>query len=114
LQPTLNLLGMAGVDPKTLTSVRLTRLPGAWRGDKLQKLLYVRPGAEVRPIAEVPVERDVAAHWLGLANHVLDGHGESTRELRRALWYYAPASAACRAAATELEEGALTPGGSLA
>lgn len=104
LMPTLNLLGMAGVDPKTLTSVRLTRLPGCLRAGKLQKLLFLRPGADVRPIAELPVLRDVGATWLAAYTRVIDGHEESTRALRRALWYYGPANAAMRAAAKDIEE----------
>lgn len=103
LMPTLNLLGLAGVDPKTLTSVRLTRLPGCMRAGKLQKLLYVRPAAEVRPICDLSAQRDVVSRWLGTANRVCDGYEEATRELRRALWYYSPASEACRTALREIE-----------
>lgn len=108
MMPTLNLLGMAGVDPKALTSVRLTRLPGCLRAGKLQKLLYLRPGAEVRAISELPVVRDAAAVWLARANRVFDGYEEAGRELLRALWYYAPASVACREALHELEAAELT------
>lgn len=103
MMPTLNLLGMAGVDPKTLTSVRLTRLPGCLRAGKLQKLLYLRPGAEVRAIADQPAELDVTARWLGSYPRVIDGYEASTRELRRGLWYYAPANAACAAALRDIE-----------
>ena len=104
LMPTLNLLGMAGVDPKTLTSVRLTRLPGALRAGKLQKLLYVRPGAEVRPICEMPAVRDVVGTWLGLAAlGVSDADEDAGRPLRRALDYYAPASKACKEALAKIE-----------
>ncbi len=102
LMPVLNLLGIAGVDPKALTSVRLTRLPGCLRAGKLQKLLYLRPRAEVRPICELPVVRDAAGRWLAQANLVFDGHADSTKELRRALWYYGPANASCRVAWKEL------------
>lgn len=34
-----------GADPAAMTAVRLTRLPGAWRGDKRQELLYLNPAA---------------------------------------------------------------------
>lgn len=108
MMPTLNLLGMAGVDPKALTSVRLTRLPGCLRAGKVQKLLYLRPGAEVRPICEVPVVRDAAARWLAQYNRVVDGYEESTRELRRALWYYGPANESCRTALRDIEAAELT------
>ncbi len=108
LMPTLNILGLAGVDPKALTSVRLTRLPGCLRAGKLQKLLYLRPGAEVRAIAELPAVRDVTAPWLAAANRVFDGHEESTKALRRALWYYSKANASCRQALQEIEAAELT------
>jgi hypothetical protein len=108
MMPTLNLLGMAGVDPKALTSVRLTRLPGCMRGGKLQKLLYLRPGAEVRPICELPVMRDVAARWLADYTKVIDGHEPSTKALRRALWYYSKANASCLAALRDVEASELT------
>jgi hypothetical protein len=32
-----------GADPAAITAVRLTRLPGCMRGDKLQRLLYLNP-----------------------------------------------------------------------
>lgn len=112
LMPTFNLLGIAGVDPKTLTSVRLTRLPGCFRGGKLQKLLYLRPGADVRAIADLPATRDVVAPWLTQGLRVVDGYEESTRALRRALWYYAPANAACRAMLQDIGEPAAATRGS--
>lgn len=108
--PTLNLLGIAGVDPKALTSVRLTRLPGCLRGGRLQKLLYLRPGAEVRPISELPAVHDVTAYWLKTADRVFDGYESPTKQLRRALWYYAPANKSCRDALSEIEAAELTRG----
>lgn len=103
MMPTLNLLGMAGVDPKALTSVRLTRLPGCLRGSKLQKLLYLRPGAAAQPICEVAAGLDVTARWLREGDLVLEGHGEPTRELRRGLEYYAGPSRQCREMLREIE-----------
>lgn len=105
LMPTLNLLGMAGVDPKTLTSVRLTRLPGCLRAGKLQKLLFFLPQrdrADVRPINELPIVRDVTAPWLAQSNLVVDGHAEPTKELRRALWYYSPSNESCKQALADV------------
>lgn len=34
-----------GADPQALTAVRLTRLPGCWRGEtnEIQRLLYFEP-----------------------------------------------------------------------
>lgn len=104
LMPTLNLLGMAGVDPATLTSVRLTRLPGCMRNGKLQKLLYLRPASPVQKLCDAPELRDVTAEWLAKSNLVLDGHAEPTRELRRGLWYYSKANEACAAAYREICE----------
>lgn len=43
-----------GADPGALTAVRLTRLPGAKRGEKLQQLLYINPNPEAKPIWETP------------------------------------------------------------
>jgi hypothetical protein len=40
----------AGADRNALTAVRLTRLPGCYRGDRLQELLYLNPGAQGGPI----------------------------------------------------------------
>jgi hypothetical protein len=102
LMPTLNLLGMAGVDPATLTSVRLTRLPGCLRNGKMQKLLYLRPASPVQKLCDAPVLRDVTAEWLAKSNLVLDGHAEPTRELRRALWYYSKSNPSCAAAYREI------------
>lgn len=39
-----------GADAKSLTAVRLTRLPGVWRGDQPQLLLYLNPDARPRAI----------------------------------------------------------------
>jgi hypothetical protein len=40
----------AGADRNALTAVRLTRLAGCYRGDRLQELLYLNPGAQCGPI----------------------------------------------------------------
>jgi hypothetical protein len=54
-----------GADPAAMTAVRLTRLPGCLRKGKLQKLLYLDPGADLfagpapEPICARPVIRDV-------------------------------------------------------
>lgn len=39
-----------GADPAALTAVRLSRLPGCKRGERLQELLYLAPNADDRPI----------------------------------------------------------------
>jgi hypothetical protein len=43
-----------GADPVSMSGVRLTRLPGAMRGERLQELLYLDPAATPEPIAEKP------------------------------------------------------------
>jgi len=39
-----------GVDDGALTAVRLSRLPSCYRGDRVQELLYLSPGADGTPI----------------------------------------------------------------
>jgi hypothetical protein len=39
-----------GADPKSLTSVRLTRVPNAMRGPNMQRLLYLNPEPTIKPI----------------------------------------------------------------
>lgn len=52
-----------GADPKALTAVRMTRLPGCYRAGRLQKLLYLAPRSDVRAIADLPEKRSVRAKW---------------------------------------------------
>lgn len=73
-------------------------------GPGVQKLLYVRPRAEVRPLTEVAPERDVEAHWLRKFEQWRDGYGAEQRdELAAALRYYANVSERCAEALRELE-----------
>jgi len=39
-----------GVDGQVLTAVRLSRLPGCYRDDRIQELLYLNPDADGEPI----------------------------------------------------------------
>lgn len=112
LEPTLNLLGLAGNDPQILSSVRLTRLPGAMREGKkdksgayvrfnrpeLQKLLYLRPNAPLRPLKDLPAVRDVEAYWCGLADLGVGDADEGTGAewVLGGLRYYANVSARVR------------------
>lgn len=48
-----------GADPAAMSGVRLTRLPGAMRGERRQLLLFLDPAASSTPIAERP-ERPAA------------------------------------------------------
>jgi hypothetical protein len=52
-----------GADPKAMSAVRLTRLPGCYRGEKLQKLLYLDPDPVPRVICSRPRLRDVVGTW---------------------------------------------------
>jgi hypothetical protein len=53
-----------GGDPGALSAVRLTRLPCCWRGNRLQKLLYVNPNPSMLPICDGLQVRDVVSDWL--------------------------------------------------
>lgn len=53
-----------GADPKAMSAVRLTRLPGCLRGEKLQKLLYLNPKPEPVPICALEKRHDVLGCWL--------------------------------------------------
>lgn len=57
-----------GVDPQTLSAIRLSRLPGCWREEKSapQSLLYLNPGEWTCPIEEMPVRStraDFVRRW---------------------------------------------------
>lgn len=118
LAPALGLLRRAGMDRGALSAVRLTRLPGAIRGGRmsvdggrktvvggrLQKLLYVRPEAPLRPICELPPVRDVEADWLKRAEYgIADSDETGGKWLLDALRYYANVSAPLKARLQELE-----------
>lgn len=105
MEPTLRLLGIGGADFQALTAVRLTRLPGAMRGSRLQKLLYVNPRASLRALKDAPVLRDVEKYWCGLASlGVGDAdEGDGIEWIRRGLGYYRNVSAAVRTAGDLLE-----------
>jgi hypothetical protein len=119
LDPILRLLGMCGADPGALSAVRLTRLPGCMRRGKRdaegnyvefarpaeQKLLYVRPCAPLRPLMDVPAERDVERLWcdraaLGVGDA---DEGDGLAMLRRGLGFYRNVSSRVRAAAESFE-----------
>jgi hypothetical protein len=112
-----------GVDPGPMNPLAPTRLPGCWRegkskppeveggrwsffpfpkGPKLQKLLYLQPEPDERPLIERPALRDVEAHWLRLAELLAEGHTAEASgaaidraRVQAALAYYANTSPAC-------------------
>ena len=126
LAPVLNLLHIGGNDAGALSCVRLTRLPGALRlgktddagvyrrfeQPKLQKLLYLRPGAPVRAIKDLAPVRDVEGMWCGVAATGIaesdDGSGQ--RWIEGGLGYYANVSARVRAARDEFRAGLVRRG----
>jgi hypothetical protein len=62
-----------GADQQVVSSaVRLTRLPGSFRGTRLQKLLYLNPEAKPSPICSLPRQRDVLAPIVREAQAILD------------------------------------------
>jgi hypothetical protein len=127
---------MCGADRGTWSAVRLSRLPGCLRRGKMvpvlndkgeqmldvrkkpmrryqaypvpgeQKLLYLRPGADTRPICERPPERDVERAWCQAAEGMLAGgdHGPSMADLTHGLSYYQKGSAACATALRTIQE----------
>lgn len=114
-----------GADRKTMTAVRLTRLPGCWREGKtivekrgdnkferyvrfprpqLQKLLYINPEPPLRPICELAPRRNVLKQWLDWASLGISDADETNGEgLTRALSYYAPVSVECRQALKKIK-----------
>lgn len=63
-------LVVTGADPGALSAVRLTRLPGCWRGGREQKLLYFAPSAPHMTLVDLLPRRDVLSHWRGEAVRV--------------------------------------------
>lgn len=93
-----------GADPGSMSAVRLTRLPGCYRANKLQKLLYIQPDPQLRALIEMGPRRDVLKPWLDWARAgVSDGDETNGAALTRALSYYAPVSAECGEALRQLE-----------
>lgn len=122
LAPGLRFMITNGLDKGVLSAVRLTRLPGAWREGKvaedaggrfvyqkferrqLQKLLYLNPAADARPICELFPKRDVVKHWLQQSQtRISDADETGGAWLRRPLRYYAPVNAEIRAAHLRVE-----------
>jgi len=65
-----------GADPKAMSAVRLTRLPGCLRGRALQKLLFLNPEATGAPLCALPKAHDVQmriASWLNAVPLVTAG-----------------------------------------
>jgi hypothetical protein len=109
MAPGLRFLILNGADKGVLSAVRLTRLPGCWREGKekdgvytrfptpkLQKLLYVNPRPEARPLVELFARRDVENDWI---KNVEVGRAYPDDDwIEKGLRYYAPVSERLRAA----------------
>lgn len=126
---------MCGADRGTWSAVRLSRLPGCLRHGKMvdvldsdgkgmkgpdgrplrryqrytrpgvQKLLYVRPNAPLRPICDMPAERDVESIWCDLAAlGISDEDTTGGAYVRAGLSNYANVSERCRTALKQFEE----------
>jgi hypothetical protein len=140
MAPFLAGVQVLGVDTGPMNVLAPTRLPQCWRegkvvapppptpgarvargkwgffpfpkGPKLQKLLYLQPEPDGRPITELPELRNVEAHWTGQAAALGDGHTADAGgkpivedEVRQALRYYANVSPSCREALAGLGGG---------
>lgn len=75
-----------GADAKAMTAVRLTRLPGCYRGDRLQKLLYLCPDPTPTPICLLPRKTRVLDHWLDLARRLVQSPPAEVRA--QGMWEY--------------------------
>ena len=91
MRPGLGFLAKCGLDWRCITPMRLSRLPGCRRGGKFQKLLYINPGADARPIREMPPLRDAVADWLAAARCGISD-ADAGRGLLYPLRHYAPHS----------------------
>lgn len=141
MAPFLAGVQVLGVDTGPMNVLAPTRLPQCWRegkvvppppptpgmavargkwgffpfpkGPKLQKLLYLQPEPDGRPITELPELRNVETHWCGQAAALGDGHTADAAgkpiveaDVRYALGYYCNVSLPCREALAGLGGGA--------
>lgn len=113
-------LAVLGADIKTMTAVRLTRLPGCLREGKryeevlpdggkvkryqkfprpiLQKLLYLNPNPPLAPLVDLFPRRDVVAEWCDrAAAGIADSDPTGGEWIIRGLQYYATVSGECDA-----------------
>jgi hypothetical protein len=105
LKPSMVLLG---ADPGCMSAVRLTRLPGCFREDKgkAQKLLYIQPRPDARPISKRPVLRDVVEDWTTLASYGVSDTDETRgQSVADALRFYLPVRDELKAVLADFEKG---------
>lgn len=115
----MRVLILNGADRGVFSAVRLSRLPGCFREGKikdgkyerfkrpaLQKLLYLNPEPEARPICTMLPRRDVVGQWCAAAAAgIADADETHGQWLFDALRFYAPVSSEIRDAAKRLREG---------
>jgi hypothetical protein len=104
LKPSMVLLG---ADPGCMSAVRLTRLPGCFREDKgkNQKLLYIQPKPDARPISKRLVLRDVVDDWTTLASYRVSDTDETRGQaVVDALRFYLPVREELRAVLDDFEK----------
>jgi hypothetical protein len=79
LEPHLEHLVRLGACAKTLTPLRLTRLPNCIRAQtgRLQQLLYLAPSADGAPIASRPLREDPLAVWTRYLEAARFGRSEN-------------------------------------
>jgi hypothetical protein len=105
LKPSMVLLG---ADPGCMSAVRLTRLPACFREDKGkgQKLLYIQPRPDARPISKRPVLRDVVDEWTTLAAYGVSDTDETRGQaVVDALKFYLPVRDELKAVRDDFEKG---------
>lgn len=114
----MRVLILNGADRGVLSAVRLSRLPGCYREGKikdgryerftrpqLQKLLYLNPEPEARPICTLMPRRDVVKHWCQTADGgIADSDETHGKWIFDALKFYAPVSPEIREAYKRLKE----------
>lgn len=114
----MRVLILNGADRGVLSAVRLSRLPGCFREGKikegryerftrpqLQKLLYLNPEPEARPICTLMPRRDVVKHWCDIAaGGIADSDETHGKWIFDALRFYAPVSREIRDAYQRLKE----------
>lgn len=128
MAPFLAGVRILGVDPGPMQPLAPSRLPGCWRegkitedvlpdgkkkysffpfkkGPKLQKLLYLQPNPDGRPLTQLPSVRDVEANWCKLAAMgISDADETGGKELLAGLAYYANTSKRCLEALRSLRK----------
>jgi hypothetical protein len=106
--PLKGALRQVGADAGAMTGVRLSRLPGQWRGEKgmWQRLLYVNPLPLCEAVADRGVVRDVEGEWMAAGRVAwMEQDAVGAARAVAGLRYYGTVRPAMAAAAEDLEAG---------